>query len=178
MKKLSKMLLLLIAMFSILIFLNTNTKKAYASSTYPTKAVVVSDVTISGGGRTAKYNQLDLYMTSSAAKAYAAKMANSSYSSLVGWFASGFIPGIGPYVTAFGFGLNLGTHQNVNFILSAAKKYSKVHISVGNGMILSATKWDGKASSVTPVKSSTSKRSYGNITTTTKVHIDKRVLKA
>lgn len=116
-------------------------------------------------------------MTSSDARAYAAKMANGSYAEAVGWFASGFIPEIGPYLGTLGFAITLGTHQNVNKILAAAKKYSKVHISVGGGFALSATKWDGKASSVTPVKSSTRKASYENITVTYKTHVDKRVLK-
>lgn len=170
--------LLIITLFLSFALFFVGVKSASASSAYPSKAVVVSDVKISGGGRTASYNQVDLYMTSSSARAYAAKMANGTYASAAAWFAAGFIPGIGPYLTGFGFALNLGTHQNVNMVLSAANKYSKVHISVGNSMILSTTKWNGSASSVTPVSSSTSRKTSWNTIITIKVHIDKRVLKS
>lgn len=174
----NKVIIIFAVLLSGLVFLSLKPDVVSASSTYPTKGVVVSDVSISGGGRTARYNQLDLYMTSSDARAYAAKMSNGSYSSAVAWFAAGFIPGIGPYVAGFGFALGLGTHQNVNTILAAANRYSKVHISVGNGMILSAGQWDGRATSVTPVKSTTTQKTSVGVTITTKVHVDKRVLKS
>lgn len=45
-------------------------------------------------------------------------------------------------------------------------------------MILSAGQWDGRATSVTPVKSTTTQKTSVGVTITTKVHVDKRVLKS
>ncbi|KMY55227.1 hypothetical protein AC623_15905 [Bacillus sp. FJAT-27231] len=157
----------------MLCFSFVNNHSAEAAS--PKKAYVAAESVYSGGGNSSKSRGIDLFMGPKDAAIYASKL-NSSWKASVAWAAAGFIPGVGPFITGVGVAETVKSQQAAKKIEKLAKKNKKVHVFTQDGLI-SVKEWDGKASSIKTSMPKSSTQKMGNIRTSIKTKILKKVVK-
>ena len=142
-----------------------------------TGGYVAATTTFSGVGYSSTTKTVDMFMSTSDANAYAAKL-NSGWKASIAWTTAGFMVGVGPYVTIIAAVDTITAQKAAADITKLTSKNKKVQITLSSALVGPSIKeWNGVASTIQTSAPASKTTSYGGITAYTKTTVNKRELK-